>query len=65
MIEVLYAIALVMLVAAALPALFEWLWNMTMPEVFGMPALNYWQSFRLLLIAHILFGVPIVTLSIG
>ena len=64
MIEALYLIALVMLMAAILPALFEWLWNITMPEVFGMPALNYWQSFRLLLIAHILLGVPIVTLSL-
>ncbi len=37
-------------------ALLQWLWNITMPEVFNLKSLNYWQAFRLLLIASILFG---------
>jgi hypothetical protein len=39
-------------------ALLEWLWNMTLPEVFGLSAVTYWQAFRLILIASILFGSP-------
>ena len=36
--------------------LLKWLWNMTMPAVFNLKAITYWQAFRLLLIAAILFG---------
>jgi hypothetical protein len=39
-----------------LPALLMWLWNMTMPEVFRLPEIRYWQAFRLLIIASLLFG---------
>ncbi|HOB87384.1 MAG TPA: hypothetical protein PKO38_06830 [Bacillota bacterium] len=37
-------------------ALLQWLWNITIPELFGLKELNYWQAMRLLLIATILFG---------
>jgi hypothetical protein len=37
-------------------ALFQWLWNITMPDVFNLKKINYWQAFRLLLIAALLFG---------
>lgn len=37
-------------------ALLQWLWNITMPEVFNLKQITYWQAFRLLLIAGILFG---------
>mgnify|MGYP001060447094 CR=1 FL=1 len=40
----------------ALTALLQWLWNITMPEVFNLKTIDYWQAFRLLLIAGILFG---------
>ena len=36
--------------------LFMWLWNITMPQVFNLKVIAYWQAFRLLLIAGILFG---------
>ncbi len=36
--------------------LFQWLWNITMPEVFGLKVITYWQALRLLLIAGMLFG---------
>jgi len=39
-----------------LPGLFEWLWNITIPQVFNLKTITYWQAFRLLLIAGILFG---------
>jgi len=38
--------------------LFEWLWNITIPQVFNLKTITYWQAFRLLLIAGILFGPP-------
>lgn len=49
---VLSPIALVLLAAALL----QWLWNITMPDVFNFKKITYWQAFRLLLIASILFG---------
>lgn len=36
--------------------LFQWLWNITMPQVFNLREITFWQAFRLLLIAGILFG---------
>jgi hypothetical protein len=41
-------------------ALFWWLWNITMPEVFGLKRITYWQAFRLLILAGMLFGGPAV-----
>lgn len=37
-------------------ALLQWLWNITMPDVFNLKEINFWQAFRLLLIAGMLFG---------
>lgn len=36
--------------------LLQWLWNITMPDVFNLKTITYWQAFRLLIIATILFG---------
>jgi hypothetical protein len=36
--------------------LLQWLWNITMPEVFNLKEITFWQAFRLLIIAGILFG---------
>lgn len=38
------------------PGVFMFLWNITMPDVFGLKAISYWQAFRLLLLAGIIFG---------
>ena len=32
------------------------LWNALLPEIFGLPALNYWQAAGILLLSRILFG---------
>jgi len=40
-----------------LPAVLHYLWNITMPELFGLKKLTYWQAFRLFLISFVLFGV--------
>ncbi|MGI6412141.1 MAG: hypothetical protein ACOXZ5_00445 [Syntrophomonadaceae bacterium] len=38
--------------------LFQWLWNITMPQVFNLKEITFWQAFRLLLMAGIIFGGP-------
>ena len=54
---------IVLIVLVLIPALialsiviFRWLWNITMPQVFGLRPVTFWQAFRLLLIASFLFG---------
>ena len=37
-------------------ALFKYLWNITIPDIFGLETITYWQTFRLLIIATLLFG---------
>ena len=32
------------------------LWNMTMPEIFDLKIISFWQAFRILIISGILFG---------
>ena len=32
------------------------LWNFLMPSIFGLPAINYWQAFCIILLAKIVFG---------
>ncbi len=38
------------------PLIFQLLWNVTVPEIFGLKRIRYWQGFRLLLIASMIFG---------
>lgn len=45
-----------LVIIALVTLFFRWIWNMTMPEVFGIKALTFWQAFRVLLLASILFG---------
>ena len=52
------AVLVVLVLFAIIIALFQWLWNITMPDVFGLNAITFWQAFRLILIASILFGGP-------
>ena len=49
---ILVAIALFFVVAAV----FRWLWNITIPDVFGIKEITYWQGFRMMILALILFG---------
>jgi hypothetical protein len=44
------------------PALLQWLWNMTIPELFGSKEIRYWQAFRLIIICQLLFGTTSVPL---
>jgi hypothetical protein len=46
------------LLAAVLviPALVMWIWNLTMPDVFRLPRITFWQAFRLVVLAGLLLG---------
>ena len=35
-------------------AVFQWLWNITMPQVFSLRQISFWIAFRLLLLAGFL-----------
>jgi len=39
------------ILALLLSGLLKWLWNTTMPAIFSLPRLTYWQAFRLIVIA--------------
>ena len=49
-------IALGLVVFALCIVIFRYLWNTTMPQVFGVKEIGFWTAFRLLLIAGFLFG---------
>jgi hypothetical protein len=54
----------IVVVAFVATALLQWLWNITLPDLFGFKTVGYWQAFRLLLIAQLLFGPPFLKLSL-
>ena len=54
--EYLFGIVFVIILVAVLVLIFRWLWNTTMPQVFGTREITFWQAVRLLLLAGILFG---------
>lgn len=43
-------------ILAIITLVFQWLWNTTMPDVFGVKSLTLGQAFKILLISAILFG---------
>jgi hypothetical protein len=57
------ALAVISLVLLA-TAIFQWLWNITMPEAFGLKRIGFWVAFRLLLIAGFLTSGSFVHLSL-
>jgi hypothetical protein len=34
----------------------KWVWNMLMPELFGLSAITFWQAFGIVILAKLLFG---------
>ena len=44
------------LVIAIITLIFRWLWNTTMPDVFGVKSLTFWQALKIMLISTMLFG---------
>ena len=39
-----------------LVALLQYLWNILIPDIFGVKAITYWQAFGLFVLSRILFG---------
>jgi len=54
--ELLIIIPFSIFVVLILVGVFKWMWNVTMPQVFNLKRITYWQAFRLLIIAAFLFG---------
>lgn len=38
------------------PALVFWLWNLTVPFIFHLTAVTYWQAFRLVILVVLFIG---------
>jgi hypothetical protein len=49
-------VVIVLAAIAVFSAVVMVLWNALMPDIFGLPALNYWQSLGILVLSRILFG---------
>jgi hypothetical protein len=49
-------IVVALVLIAIFVVIFRWLWNSTMPDVFGLKALSFGQSLKILILASILFG---------
>ncbi len=43
----------------------KWLWNTTMPDVFGLKTITYFQAFKILVLSMILTGSGSSLLSIS
>lgn len=57
--------AFVILLVLIGTAIFQWLWNITMPEVFNLKEITFWQAFRLLLIAGFLTSGGFIKFNMG
>jgi len=53
------------LVVMVATALLGWLWNITIPDIFGIRQITFWEAFRLMLIAALLFGGPFAQIDLG
>jgi len=51
-----FFIILLPIVITIVTAIFQLLWNSTMPEVFSLKEITLWQAFKLLLLGGFLFG---------
>ncbi|HTV07944.1 MAG TPA: hypothetical protein VMD97_02735 [Candidatus Aquilonibacter sp.] len=54
--DLVVAVGFGILVFFVVPLIFQFLWNITVPEIFGLATIRYWQAFRLLLMAGMIFG---------
>lgn len=46
----------VVLFALVFGFLVKWIWNLLMPELFGLKEITYWQAFGMVVLAKLLFG---------
>jgi hypothetical protein len=55
-VDFLTMIPLILAIFVVMVIIFQLLWNTTMPQVFQLRQITFWQAFRLMLIASIIFG---------
>jgi hypothetical protein len=53
---VLVGLIFVVLFALAFGFLVKWIWNLLMPDLFGLKEITYWQAFGMVILAKLLFG---------
>ena len=63
MIYIFLGVVLIFLVLLS-TAIFQWLWNITMPEAFGLKTIRFWVAFRLLLIAGFLTAGHFISFNV-
>jgi hypothetical protein len=49
-------LAVGLVIISIITLIFRWLWNTTMPEVFGVKSLTFVQALKIMLISAMLFG---------
>jgi hypothetical protein len=49
-------VIIVLAVTATFVAVVMFLWNSLLPDIFGLPALNYWQTLGVFVLSRILFS---------
>ena len=52
----LIGLAIGLVLVAILVVIFRWLWNSTLPDVFGVREVTFWQAYTIMLLAGIQFG---------
>jgi succinate dehydrogenase hydrophobic anchor subunit len=50
------AIAIVVVAFVVFVLVFRWIWNRTVPAVFGLKEITFWQALGILILASILTG---------
>jgi succinate dehydrogenase hydrophobic anchor subunit len=50
------AAAIAVVAFAIFTLIFRWIWNRTVPAVFGLKEITFWQAVGILILASVLFG---------
>ena len=53
---ILVAVAVTVVAFVIFTLVFRWIWNRTVPAVFGLKEISFWQAVGILVLASILFG---------
>ena len=56
MIGIILGLVMVAVLFFIIVTIFQWLWNTTMPDVFGVKSVSLGQAFKIMLISAMLFG---------
>lgn len=51
-----FALLLLLVLVFVVAGILQWLWNITIPDIFGIRVIRYWEAFRLMIICGILFS---------